>query len=207
MKKPRKPKPRDKPKSGQQASRPPAPPKPPEPPPEPLGAAGFPKRKPSFVRILEVAGAVAGLVAFSYLLFDLFYQAASPDIEVSSSETGAPFNLPFSVKTQSIVFTMHRASFTCGFDMTDTSHNTWQIGSEVFAGTLEINRRNPGNYFCRNQFPANIIVTLTVRVVPKYCTNILWLYCWEREPEAAVFTWVRKDNSGNGYWIKGKLGN
>jgi hypothetical protein len=196
MKKPRKPKPRDKPKSGQQASRPPAPPKPPESP---------PKRKPSFLRTLEIAAAVAGLVAFGYLLFDLFYQTASPDIEIDPAEIASPFALPFSVKTQSIIFTMHKTSIICSFDMSATGNNKIRNNKlqDITHSGGDIERQNPGLYFCRNSIPASMVIDLTASISPTYCTNILWLYCWQRTAAPTFFRWV-KTSTGVGYWAKGK---
>jgi hypothetical protein len=150
---------------------------------------------------VEIAAAIAGLVAFSYLAFDLFYQTV-PDIEVSSAETQSLFSLPFTVKTQSMIFTMHKTSFTCSFDAI-VGNVIMKNNIGRFGGDLEIDRRNPGNYFCRNTIPAPS--SAEVRIVPKYYTNLAGVYSWKRISEPSVFTWVSRANSG--YWIKGKIGN
>jgi hypothetical protein len=155
-------------------------------------------------RAVEICAAVAGILGFAYLLFDILYQA-SPEIEVVSSETASPFSLPFTVKTSSILFTMHRTSFTCSFDMDATRNNTFRAIKMQIGGELEIDRRNPGSYFCRNSIPASVVVSLRASISPKYCTNILFTYCWQRQAEPTFFTWIKTGQTG--YWIKGRIGN
>src|SRR6266481_867429 len=144
-------------------------------PPDVKNAQGRPSpHKSSFWRAVEICAALVGLLGFAYLAYDVIYQA-SPEFDVSSSENKSPFSLPFMVKTQSILFKMHKARFTCSFDMVTTTGGIVKDTIIKFGGDLEIDRLNPGNYFCRNQIPANIIKQLTAAVYVEYCTQ-LWRY-------------------------------
>lgn len=202
MKKPRKPKPRKKQKAPQQS-----PPMQSRATPQASSQQAFeptiPRRKLTIVRFLEIMAILAGLIGFGYLIFDLFYQSL-PDIEISPSETGAPFSLPFSVKTQSILFDMHRTTFECSFDMKTEDGTTFQNITVRLSNELEINRRNPGNYRCSVSLPpVGGIRSLNARISTRYCTNLFGLHCWERTPEPTAFTWVRTGAAG--FWVKGKL--
>ena len=160
------------------------------------------KRRTTLLRRVEVLLTFCGIITFAYFLFDLYYQAV-PDIVVSSSETESPFSLPFSVKVQSIIFSMHDTIFKCSFKMTDIYKNDFMVDATV-RGTLTIDRWNPGNYFCRNEIPAMRVVSLTANIHPVFCTQ-LFFWCWNREAPAEYFTWIKTSNGG--YWVKGNIGN
>lgn len=142
------------------------------------------------------------ILGFLYLAYEALYQTV-PDIDVSSNETGSPFSLPFSVKTQSMLFDMHRTIFVCNFDMDTVGSNVFKDITVTIERPLEISRRIPGNFRCGVSAPPGAILSAKARVSARYCTNFLDIYCWGRTSDPTPFIWVRTRQSG--YWIKGNL--
>lgn len=98
MKKSRRPKPKPKQAQNPLARLPQRQPPPPTPPPQPAKTISL-KRLWIF---LWLAAGVPGSIATAFFFYDLYYQAAFPQIEIASVETDSPFGLPFSVSTESI---------------------------------------------------------------------------------------------------------
>lgn len=164
------------------------------------------RRKIGFVRRVAISAAILGVAGFLFLVFDLFYQGP-PDIDVSSATTSDPFSLPFSVRTKSILFDMHRAEFKCAVDLeTPDGKFVMVTVDREKQGPLEITRSAPGNYHCDIRFEhltKQSLRSLKARISVRYCTNIFGFGCWERAPNPILFTWMQSDASG--HWLKGDL--